>query len=370
LAVSMPKAVSLRQRIEIVLGWSKGIPYRDIAEAQGVSKSAVAHWVAEWTSGGNMEEKPRPGRPAVLGAVAKRFARIQLKKPGFGGLDRAARVLHSHAHTATVIHKSTLSRMLKQRAMMHPTRLVPDRRPPAYTLTALDKERRLQFAVANESRDWSSVMFTDRKRFYFRYPGSKVARVQWHEQGCKRQVFKPTNPQCVNVYMGITKYGTTTAIQVAGSSKHKSPYSTKKGTAARNITAAEYQDVLLHHLLPKGQGVMEGAGHRRWWFQQDNDPTHRLAGDHILTFRAFAKGTCHLLPNWPPHSPDLNLIENIWADVQADMNEKGCKTFAAFHKRLMWALDHVPKEKLAEAFNGMATRIKETIRLGGDKTKH
>ena len=366
----MPKAVSLRQRIRIVLLHEQGLSLREIEEALGVSKSAVEHWVNEWDSGGSMEEKPKPGRPAVISAPAKRFARKLLKKPGFGGLDHAARVLHSHAHTAAVVHRSTLSRMLKQRAMMHPAPLVPDRKPPTYALTDHDKERRLNFAHANRDRDWSSVMFTDRKRFYFRYPGSKVARVQWHEQGDKRQVFKPTNPQCVNVYMGITKYGTTTAIKVAGSSKHKSPYSTKKGTAARNITAAEYGDVLLHHLLPQGQELMKQAKHTQWWFQQDNDPAHRLASSHILTFRASTKSQCQLLPDWPPHSPDLNLIENIWADVQAEMNKKGCKTFVALQKQLMQALAQVSKEKLAKAFNGMANRIEETIRLGGERTKH
>ncbi len=360
----------MRQRILIVMLWSHRLSLKKIGKLAGCSKSTAARWIAEWKANGSMEEKPRPGRPPALSTAAKRFARKQLKKPGFGGLDHAARVLHSHAHTATVIHRSTLSRMLKQRAMMQPSRLVPDRRPPTYTLTAYDKQRRLDFANANVSRDWSSVMFTDRKRFYFRYPGSKVERVQWHEQGERRQVFKPTNPQCVNVYMGITKYGTTTAIKVAGSSKHKSPYSTKKGTAARNITAAEYEDVLLDNLLPEGQQLMTQAKHRKWWFQQDNDPSHRFAGAHILTFRARSKGTCHLLPNWPPHSPDLNLIENVWADVQADMNIKGCKTFAAFQNELMRALSQVSKEKLAEAFNGMANRIKETIRLGGDRTKH
>jgi transposase len=366
----MAKAVSVRQRIDIVLLRHEGQSYRDIAKALGVSKNAVAHWVRERRSGGDVEEKPRPDRPAVLSAVAKRFARKQLKKPGFGGLNGAARVLHSHAHTTSVIHKSTLSRMLKQRAMMHPSRLVPDRRPPTCTLTDHDKERRLKISDANKSRDGSSVMFTGLKSFCFRYPGSKVALVHWHEQGDKRQVVKPTNPQCVHVYMGISRYGTKTAIMVGGSSKHKSPYSTKKGTAARNITAAGYTDVLLHHLLLKGQQLMGQAGHRQWWFQQDNGPSQTFAGAHNPTFRARSKGTCPLLPNWPPHSHDLNLIENIWADVQANTNEKGCKTFTAFQNNLMWAVGKVSKDKLAEAFNGMANRIKEKIRLGGDRTKH
>jgi hypothetical protein len=343
---------------------------RDIGAAAGVSKNAAAHWIKEWGSGGDMEEKPRPGRPAVLTTAATKAARKLLKKPGFGGLARACLVLRSKGLTTTLVHKSTLLRMLRGRAWMFPSRLVPDRRPPTWALTDFHKQQRLSFANANTEMDWSSVMFTDRKRFYFRYPGSPVARVQWREQSMRREVFMPTNPQCVNVYMGITMYGTTTAIVVAGSSKHKSIFKTKKGTAAKNITAAEYEYVMLKHLLPKGQKLMSDAGHRKWWYQQDNDPTHKFGLAHTETFRANSKGTCHFLPNWPPHSPDLNLIENVWADVQAAVDGKGYKTFAQFYTKLIKALGEVPVEKLKNAFNGMAQRIQKTIEAGGDRIKH
>lgn len=366
----MPGAVSLRQRIHIVVLHEQGYSKRAIAGEVGVSRGAVAHWIKEWDSGGDMEEKPRPGRPPLLTTAAAKFVHKQLKKPGFGGLDRAAALLHRHGHTLTLVHRSSLSRMLRQRAWMLPSRLVVERRRPTWALTAHDKERRLNFARANCSRDWDSVMFTDRKRFYFRYPGSKVARVQWRELGQKWEVFKPTSPQCVNVYMGITKYGATTAVMVAGSSKHKSIFITKKGTPARNITAAEYKYVMLHHLLPEGQKLMTAAGHREWWYQQDNDPCHRLGLAHTETFRATSDGTCRFLPNWPPHSPDLNLIENVWADVQAAVDAKGYRTFLSFYRALLRALGRVPQEKLAKAFDGMAQRIEETIQAGGDRTQH
>ena len=317
-----------------------------------------------------MEEKRRPGRQPLLSDRAKKHARRLLKRPGFGGLDHAARVLHSQGYTGVVPHRSTLSRMLRQPDMKVPTRLVPDRRPPTFALTDRDKARRLAFATENIDRGWDTVMFTDRKRFYFRYPGSKVARVQWHEQGDKREVPKPTNPQCVNVYMGITKHGSTGAVLVAGSSKHKSTFLTKAGKPARNITAQEYAHVLTTHLLPKGKALMEAQGHKCWWFQQDNDPAHRCAQQQIALFNARSGGTCHLLPNWPPHSPDLNLIENCWAAVQGVMNEIGCKTFESYRKKLRCALNNITPEWLQVTFNGMPKRLKETIDLGGGKTKH
>lgn len=366
----MVKATSVRKRAHIVALLFLGLSNSAIAREAQASRGAVRHWVSEWESGGDMEEAPRSGRPRLLTNTAKKQARRLLKSPGFGGLGRAASVLHTRAYTKTVLNCSTLSRMLREPAMKVPTRLVPDRRPPPFALTDYDMARRLKFARANKNRDWSNVMFTDRKRFYFRYPGSKVPRVQWHEQGDRRVVFKPTSPQCVNVYMGITKHGSTGAILVAGSSKHKSPYHTKAGKPARNITSEEYRAVLTTHLLPKGQCLMQAAKHRSWWFQQDNDPTHRCAEGQIVLYNQASGHACHFLPGWPPHSPELNLIENLWAAVQALMDGRGCTTFAQFKRQLLYALSHVPPEWLEAAFNGVSQRLKDTIRLKGGKTKH
>ena len=59
-------------------------------------------------------------------------------------------------------------------------------------------------------------MFSDRKNFSFRYPGSHVRHMEWVKKGQKRQAYTPNHPMVLNVYAGITKYGVTKVHKVTG----------------------------------------------------------------------------------------------------------------------------------------------------------
>ena len=360
----------MRRRIEIVVLHMQQVPAREIARIMKVSMGAVQHWIRDWEAGGALAEKPRTGRPVTATLGVYKATKNLLLKPGFGGLAAAARELHSRGHTPHVLHKSTLSRMLRQRRPEGEQPLVPRFRRPTKALSAHDTSRRQLFARLNSQRNWDNVMFTDRKRFYLWYPGSQIQLVQWVKKGQTYEVLKPNRPLCVNVYVGITRYGTTGMVVVSGTSKHKSMFKTKAGKDARNITAAEYQRVLTEHLLPRGQALMSAHGHTTWVFQQDNDPAHSQAESVIRMYNRRHNTGIRLLYGWPPHSPDLSLIENMWADVQHKLDTLGCKTFDDFLTSLEELLNNQPQDWLNNAYDGMHQRIMETISLKGGRTKH
>ena len=366
----MVKALPMRKWIEIVVLHMQRKTVSFIQRALHISSTAVKHWVKDWESGGSLEEKPKPGRPTTATRAILDAARTFLLKPGFGGLANVARKLHNMGLTAKVLHRSTISRMLKTQRMKSEPAIVPRRGKPAPALTAYDMTRRVLVARLNLTRNWDRAMFTDRKRFYLWYPGSQVQLVQWVKKGQQFELLKANRPLCVNIYAGLTRFGTVKMVVVSGTSKHKSTFKTKAGKDAKNITAAEYESVLTKHLLPMADKLMRSNGVTSWVFQQDNDPAHSRADAVIRKYKRAHNTSITLLAGWPPHSPDLSPIENMWAHVQAEVNKAGCKTLPEFVKAIEQAIDGVHHSWCAAAFMGMRQRLEDKLSLGGGKTKH
>lgn len=215
-------------------------------------------------------------------------------------------------------------------------------------------------------------MFTDRKKFLFTYPGARVNKVAWVVRGQQRTAMKSNHALCVNVYAGVTAFGMTKPHLVAGTSKLATEFTNKKGMKAKNITSAEYESVVLNTLLPEGRKIMGSHNITEWVLQQDNDPTHKKASKSALDkwSKLNSGQTVTILPSWPPNSPDLSPIENIWAHVQCQVNKMGCKSFDEFKEKVEYFLAHIPQSMIKNLFRSMKRRLEECIALKGGRTHY
>jgi DDE superfamily endonuclease/Homeodomain-like domain len=351
----------------------QGFTRTEIAHRVGCSLPTVRKWLQRHNNKEPMTIAPKSGRKRVLTEASEQLVLNMLTDGNGSSAQQVSKQLCADQVTTRSVHKTTLIRAAKRAASRQDKKLWVRKGQPFKGLTQATQQKRLAFARANLNTDWRKVMFSDRKKFHFRYPGSKVKPSQWQLGAASSSsggVNQPNHPQCVNLYCGMCRHGVTVVHVVAGSSKHTSSHTNKQGKSARNITTGEYKEVLQQTLLPGGKKLFTTQGISTWVLQQDNDPTHRCAAAELEQYNKDNASSVQLLKPWPPSSPDLNPIENLWAWVQREVDQKGCNSYEELEAAVIDTIAAVPKQHLVNLCDSMPKRLQAVVEKQGDLTKY
>jgi transposase len=132
------------------------------------------------------------------------------------------------------------------------------------------------------------------------------------------------------------------------------------------VTARVYREVLDRHLPP-----ILGFGNI---FMHDNAPIHRA---HIIREWLWERGI--EVMNWPPYSPDLNLIENLWALLKAEMYilypelvsaPNNAETLDLLISCAIDTWDRIGEQLLNRLIDTMERRVKAVLDAEGWYTKY
>lgn len=359
------------EKWQIVVLSQQGRKAQSIARRMKVNVKSVRLWTARHGVTKAVAARPPPGRKFVLTPDAVKRATELLLDGESGGSRYVAKKLCSEGYTDKVVAHTTVTRAVKRQAQLDGDPLVAVRGVAKKRLTKATRAKRIAFATANLNRDWSKVMITDRCRFYLRYPGTKVKRVRWMRRSAEDEgeAFKPNKPSGYNVYAGITKYGVTPMHPVTGTTGLKTHFETLSGKKSRNITQAEYCQVLHNTLLPAGRRLFAKNRIQAWELQQDNDGAHNQAQASLTAFNNRpSRSTVSLLQGWPGTSPDLSPIENVWAWVGAEVAALGCKDMAEFKEAVDRTFKNIPQKMLDNLFASLPKRMAKVLERDGHKT--
>lgn len=129
------------------------------------------------------------------------------------------------------------------------------------------------------------------------------------------------------------------------------------------MSAARYISILSEHIVPflDYQPLVEN-----FVFQQDNAPSHKLQS----TVAFLNANVVDVLP-WPPYSPDLSPIENLWADIKGRVREQGVVSIEELVQQVfsIWTSPYIRMLCLSLA-NSMPRRIDMSIRNKGGYIKY
>ena len=112
-------------------------------------------------------------------------------------------------------------------------------------------------------------------------------------------------------------------------------------------------------MVPSGKKIF-GNDFSKWIFQQDNDPKHTsyrvrnyLANKHICVM------------DWPPQSPDLNPIENLWAILNYNMRHRKCNTEEQLWEAIQDTWNNIASNTLIKLIQSMPKRCKLVTESNG-----
>jgi len=122
---------------------------------------------------------------------------------------------------------------------------------------------------------------------------------------------------------------------------------------------------LMRDYLPLAADKAFSFGSGAWYYLHDNPNVHRGAAATKALHDAGAT-----VLEFPPYSPDLNVIENMWAYLVKKVDEHRSSNRQELARWVQQEWDDLPKEYFSNLFASYARRCQAVIDADGSHTKY
>jgi transposase len=332
---------SEQKRAEVGFWRKQGKSKIEVGRLMGKSQCFVNRW---WDAGENGEpyhDKPRSGRPKKL----DRTLQAKAVKLATGKRRMKSRQI---ARELSVQVAGGVSQMTVLRAL-HRAGLAPYRKRPRPPLTDTHKAKRLKFAKAHVKDDFSNSVFLDEKKWQPYAKGNRKNDVFW--------AYSADQVPNMKVLAQAPSFNTIGAITIHG----PLPMVIVEGT----INKDTFQEKLASTILPAAQSKFHGGDYR---VIQDNAPPHRAHSsqqflrDHAPNFISASE--------FPPYSPDLDVVDNLWATVLARVQRKECPNKEQLKIVVLKEWKSVTPAECEKLILSMNQRLQAVKKAGGGSTKY
>ena len=309
-----------------------------IKKKYGHNHPFIYRWWKRYQETGGVDDAPRPGRPKSLPMNQRKEVRRLLKRRATSSLRGVAKRMRTE-HGVSVT-KSTIARIA------HAEGLVYRRRKKKPLLTDAHKVARLRFARHRRPRGFCSrVMWSDEASFAL----FSSTKGEWVEEGEEAEPHETVKwPPRIRVWAAISSKGKTPLVRIP-----------------KNMKAEEFETLLVEKLIPLMCDAI-GGGPEDFVFMQDGDGTHTAK---IVRKRLENEGIDQLLP-WPPHSPDLNPIENAWSIIERYLETVHPTSDRGLWEAMQDAWEKIDQDQLVRLCSSLPNRLQAVKDAQGGHTKY
>ena len=198
-------------------------------------------------------------------------------------------------------------------------------------------------------RQWDSVIYSDESKFELRVGDARMRVIH-----TPREAF---HPDC----LARTVKFPGSDVMIWGCIGRRGPG--KLHFVEGTINATAYQHIL-DTSLPPSIPILHPEG--EYIFQQDGATCHTAR----TTRHWLDEHDIPTLPNWPPNSPDLNPIENVWRIMKQRLRKLRPRTNEALKATLQRVWDQITPEVCADLYRSMHACMQAVIAARGDVTAY
>jgi transposase len=342
----MPKQLSAIQHAIILFARERGDSYQAIANQVGCGKTTVHDVLRRLKDTGTTSPRKRSGRPKIFNEKSK----ASLKRLASKRKNRRYTLKQIKAAWEKKSKTSVSGRTIRRR--LHDVGLhscIARKKP---LLTDDHMANRLAWALEHRHwtvNQWRRVLWSDESTFS-QFQKDRQSHV-W------REPHEEFDMSCLSVTI---KHSPNVMFWGCFSYKGRGPLVAINGYVTGEShakTLRRFAFPTMRKVFPQGNGI----------FQEDNASPHT---SKIATATRDASGT-EFLP-WPPQSPDLNPIENLWRELKRAVynRQKKPKNLTELKKVVKLEWKKIPLRLIHVLVDSMPRRVEAVIAANGGPTKY
>jgi transposase len=300
---------------------------RAISRDTGIPRSTVARYLNKYKKAVTVDEVQNQGRPSKLDdGDIKCITKLLSEKPFLTSKELSDEL--KRRRKVNVTPRTIRNHLHRLKYKNSRPRDVP-------MLTEAAKEKRLRFATENKDTDWEKIFFSDETMIQL---GANLT-CAWHQSGSRPLNQKSRFPRKLMFWSAVSTWSKFELFEIEGT-----------------VTAERYVGMLREEFVPWVRRQKKG----KWIFQQDNAPSH--TAKRSKAFLADEKIECLI---WPPYSPDLNPIENLWGLLKILVDKEKPKTVDELRTiaKKKWA--EISMDAVRNTIKSLPARLEKVIAAGG-----